>query len=149
MRKLLTVLVVALLVVAACSSDDEEAPPEATGTIKVNPTIPVLEPDEIDRTASPYCDTWADLRSQDAPDVSDLDDETAAARRRAHYSALRPLVERLLSQSDDEIRGAVEVARTATGEAATTGSFEPFRTPEAKASTKQLAEYAHANCRRR
>ena len=151
MRKLLPVVLCSVLLVVGCGGDDDDdeatSPTSSPGTITTESTIPALDPDEIDATKSPYCATWAEIRSQGGPRTEGMDDAAAAARRKEYYGTLLPIVDRLLEQSDDEIRDAVRVAREAASGAATTGSFEPFRTEEAKASAKRLAEYALDNCR--
>lgn len=150
MRKLVVLLLCCTVLVVACSDDDGEAsPPTApSGTITTEPTVPALDPEEIDVTRSPYCATWAEIRSQGGPRTEGMDEAAAVARRQEYYGSLLPIVDRLLEQSEEEIRDAVQVARNATSEVATTGAFDPFRTPEAKASTKELAQYAIDNCRK-
>ena len=148
MRRLAAALPLAclpLLLLSACGDDGDEAskPGEAMSTTS---TVPVLDADDIDRSKSPYCNTWADIRSQGGPDTGGMDDAAKVARRKEYYGGLLPLVERLLEQSTDEIRPAVEIALRATKESASTGSFEPFQADDAEQSGVDLRRYALENC---
>lgn len=154
MRKLALVLLAATLAFTGCSSDDGDDAEAADTTTSVpaenqittETTIRALKPEEIDTTRSPYCATWADIRSAGGPQTQGLDEAAATARRKEYYGSLLPKVEQLLTQAPDDIRSAVEIARDATRATSETGSFDPFRTEEAKESASDLAQYALDNC---
>jgi hypothetical protein len=156
LRNLLPLLLLVAVAVAGCGggSDDDAAtgptftaPPKQVQTTET--TVRPLAADEIDTTASPYCATWAEIRSAGGPQTQGMDEVAATARRKTNYGQLLPTVERLLEQAPDEIEDAVQTARDQTQESATTGSFEPFRTPKAKKVAAQLAQYALDHCAKR
>lgn len=148
MRRLAPLVLIALiaLVSTGCSDDDDTDEGAApSGSIVTTTTVRVLAADEID-DATPYCATWKEIRASGGPRTQGLSEEERVARRKAYYGSLLPLVERLLTQATDDIRPEVQRALDNTRDAATTGSFDSFGTPESKQGTQLLAQYALENC---
>jgi hypothetical protein len=155
LRNLLLPVLLAAVVLTGCGGGGSDEPDASGPTFTVSTTTPSmstettvrsLSADEIDTSASPYCATWAEIRGAGGPKTQGLDEAAAAERRKTYYGQLLPTVERLLEQAPDEIEDAVQAARDQTQESATTGSFDPFRTPAAKQVAARLAQYALDHC---
>ena len=146
MRTILSLLLVTVIAVGCSDDGDDDRSAGATGaSVTTSTTVRVLAADEID-DGTPYGATWKEIRSAGGAGTDGVSEEEAVTRRKAYYGRLLPIVERLLSHATDDVRAEVQRAVDNTRDAATTGSFESFRTPESKRGTQVLARYALDHC---
>jgi hypothetical protein len=134
-------IAVLLLTGVACSdsSGDTESGETTTTSIRV------LAADEVDGSRSPYCAVWKRLRAVVAPVIIG-DTQKDTETRKSYYADLVPLAQELVDEADGEIEADARKALAQVQEVASTGSEVPFTTPDAKALTKRLADYALENC---
>jgi hypothetical protein len=147
MRKMIAVLAALTFMVAlaGCSDDDDSAEnasdkePATTTTTET----PALDPKDIDTEASPYCATWAEIRTAGGPASQDA--ETV----KKHYGDLIPTVEKLLKEAPGEIKSSVQVALDSTKSVAASGSLADYQRPEVQEAQRKLSDYAAANCKKK
>lgn len=149
MRKLIVVVAALAFTVAlvGCSDDDDssdDASKKTTTTADRTATTetPALAPEDIDTEASPYCATWAEIRTAGGPASQDA--ETV----KKHYGDLIPTVEKLLGQAPSKIKQSVQVALDATRTVAASGSLDDYQRSEVQDAQRKLSDYAAANCKK-
>ncbi|MCU1374798.1 MAG: hypothetical protein JWO68_2084 [Actinomycetia bacterium] len=146
MRFLLRCSVALLLLLGvACSSGAKESAADKTTTSTTTTTIKTLKGDEVDVKASPYCATWAEIRTLGGPKLTG-DEAKDIEARKAHYAKLVPLAENLVSQAEASIKPAAQGALAQVRQVAKDGTDAPFIAKGATAMQQELAQYALDHC---
>lgn len=151
-RRLLAPVVLALAVasLAACG-DDEDSTDTAAGDAAEQPaddeTTTTTAGDEVDVEA--YCDAAVAIETAPEPDI-DFDtatpEEMTAAVQAFATDTLRPLVDDVEANLPPELEEAFVALDAAVTEAAETGDFAAFESPEFEAANDTAHAFDLENC---
>jgi predicted small secreted protein len=155
MRRLVVLVLAVSLLLAGCGggSGGEDATSSSTTSTSAGGTpttggLRALEPDQIDRRKSPYCATWADIRSLAQPKTVGLDEGSATRRKKAYYLKLSPLYEHLRDDAPEARKTDVGLVLGAVKEAGLTGRFEQLAARNVIDAGRNLATYASESCKK-